>query len=167
MVKRDLIDQIKQEDQPKDADETEERKKVIPIKLFDASNKELGDIEIAVKYDEEATMNVDSLKEAIPVDVCNMTEALFFTYAGSGYKLTQEPVYIQHIQAMELTCNVPASTSSPSPTPNPPKSPEEEEDKYAYLKIAWQSLVLKAKVDNRALFRIAEELGRKFVGQKK
>jgi hypothetical protein len=30
-----------------------------------------------------------------------------------------------------------------------------------------QSLVLKAKVDNRVLFRIAEELVRKFVGQKK
>jgi hypothetical protein len=65
-------------------------------------------------------VNVDSLKEVISVDVCNITEAFFWNNEGNRYKLTQEPVYVHHIQAMELTCNVPTSTSIPSPTPNSP-----------------------------------------------
>ncbi|MDR0919409.1 MAG: hypothetical protein LBM93_09230 [Oscillospiraceae bacterium] len=131
LVKRELIDQSKHETpldqatEQKSANQKETRplKKIIPIKYFDKKNIELGNIEITVKGEEGATMNIDNLKAVIPKGVCNITEAFFWTDTGSRYTLTQEPVYIQHIHDIELTCDrtkpTPTKTPEPSLTPVP------------------------------------------------
>jgi hypothetical protein len=96
--------------------ETKAKNKIITIKYFDTRNKELGDIEITVsEEEEEATMNVDSLKELIPKNVCNITKALFLNNT-IRYPLTKEPINLNNISDIELICDVP----TPSPTPIPP-----------------------------------------------
>jgi hypothetical protein len=126
LVKRELIDQTKHEHQPKDPDVSADAKasvpkakeKIIAIKLFDTRDKELGNIEITVKDEEGATMNVDSLKELIPKNVCNITETLFWSNEGRRYPLTQEAVSIKDIHDIELICGVPTATPSPTPAPS-------------------------------------------------
>jgi hypothetical protein len=134
LVKRELIDQTRQVVPSKQADETiptdakasvpKAKEKIIAIKLFDTRDKKLGDVEITVKDEEEATMNVDSLKELIPENVCNITEAIFLDNEGRIYTLTQEAVSIKDIHDIELICGVPTATPSPTPAPTPTKTPE-------------------------------------------
>jgi hypothetical protein len=108
VIKRELTYQKKETDKPiqhkPKTPSPASKKKIITINFFDVRDKKIDSLEITIRDEEGATMNVNSLKELIPKDAYNITKAEFRNNEYHRCPLTQEPIRIKDIYEIELTC---------------------------------------------------------------